>query len=154
MYTTSDMNGHIYSTTLYFNQLATDETLNLATTPDLFVEDKQLWENPTCEGRLICHEGCVSSLKKSNPINLPRLVKRGAGFPNPLRALIGSNQLWRDNDSRYEIIWHADTHISCTNAKILMLLNSLVQRVYTVSPSGLQYYVKIHTLLNSWECKF
>ena len=33
-----------------------------------FKEHKQLWENPTCEGRLICPEGRVSSLNKCNPI--------------------------------------------------------------------------------------
>ena len=68
MYTTSDMNGHISCTTLYLNELATDEILNLTTPPDLFAEDKQIWKNPTCDGRLIYPEGCVSSLNKSNPI--------------------------------------------------------------------------------------
>ena len=33
--------------------------------------------------------------------NSPRLVKREAGFPNPRRVLIGSNQLWRVSDSPY-----------------------------------------------------
>ena len=33
--------------------------------------------------------------------NSPRLVKREAGFPNPWRALIGSNQLLRVKDSPY-----------------------------------------------------
>ena len=69
MYATSDMNGHISSTTLYLDYLATDKILNLTTPPGLFVEDKQIWENPTCEGRLIYREGCVSLLKKSNLIN-------------------------------------------------------------------------------------
>ena len=50
IYTTSGMNGHISSTTFFFNELATDKILNLTTPPDLFVEDKQIWENPTCEG--------------------------------------------------------------------------------------------------------
>ena len=38
--------------------------------PSQCVEDKQIWENPTCEGRLIYPypEGCVSSLNQSNPI--------------------------------------------------------------------------------------
>ena len=31
----------------------------------------------------------------------PRQVKREAGFPNPWQALIGSNHLWRINDSPY-----------------------------------------------------
>ena len=69
MYTTSDVNGHISSTTLYLNDLATGEILNLTTPPDLFVEDKQIWENPTCEGRLIYPEGCVLSLNKSDRTN-------------------------------------------------------------------------------------
>ena len=33
--------------------------------------------------------------------NSPRLVKREVGFPDQRRALIGSNQLWRVNDSPY-----------------------------------------------------
>ena len=33
-----------------------------------FIERKQLWDNPTCEGRLICPEGRVSSLNKCNRI--------------------------------------------------------------------------------------
>ena len=36
-----------------------------------------------------------------NQFDSPRLVKREAGFPNPWRALIVSNQLWRANDSPY-----------------------------------------------------
>ena len=69
MYTTSDMNGHISSTTLDLNELATDKILNKTTPLDLFVDHKQIWENPTCEGRLIYPEGCVSSFNKSNPTN-------------------------------------------------------------------------------------
>ena len=70
VYSTCDMNGHISSTTFYLNKLATDEIINLTTPPDFFVEDKQIWENPTCEGRLIYPEGCVLSLNKSNPFPL------------------------------------------------------------------------------------
>ena len=44
--------------------------LTLETPPDyvicLYLE--QLWENPTCEGRLICPEEHVPSLNKCNPI--------------------------------------------------------------------------------------
>ena len=48
--------------------------------------------------------------------NSPRLVKREAGFPNPRRALIGSNQLWRVNDSAYYWEyhpWHVWGHKVC-----------------------------------------
>ena len=69
MYTTSDMNGHISSTTLFLNELATDEILNLTNHPTFaIVDDKQIWENPTCEGRLIYPEWCMLSVNKSNPI--------------------------------------------------------------------------------------
>ena len=37
---------------------------------NLFIELNQLWENPTCEGRLICPGGHVSSIKKYDPIFL------------------------------------------------------------------------------------
>ena len=61
MHTTSDMNGHISSTTLFFKSVSNWRHSQLNNTADVLVEDKQLWENPTCEG-------CVSSLNKSNPI--------------------------------------------------------------------------------------
>ena len=43
----------------------------------------------------------IQAARTTNQFNSPRLVKREAGFPNPRRALIGSNQLWRVNDSPY-----------------------------------------------------
>ena len=56
----------IYPVQLFIsNELATAQILNLTTPPDLFVEDKQTWENPTCEGRLIYPEGCAQILKRS-----------------------------------------------------------------------------------------
>ena len=51
-----------------------------------------------------CHGPYSDSLysgSEHSQFNSPRLVKREAGFPNPRRALIGSNQLWRVNDSPY-----------------------------------------------------
>ena len=44
-----------------------------------FIERKQRWENPTCQGRLICPEGRVSSLNKCNPIqsNTAKLNMKG-----------------------------------------------------------------------------
>ena len=47
------------------------------------------------------HNDSVYSGSEHRQFNSPRLVKREAGFPNPRRALIGSNQLWRVNDSPY-----------------------------------------------------
>ena len=47
------------------------------------------------------HSDSVYSGSEHRQFNSPRLVKRGVGFPNPRRALIGSNQLWRVNDSPY-----------------------------------------------------
>ena len=43
----------------------------------------------------------IASIQVASAASSPRLVKREAGFPNPRRALIGSNQLWRVNDSPY-----------------------------------------------------
>ena len=51
-----------------------------------------------------CHGLPSDSLylgSEHSQFNSPRLVIREAGFPNPRRALIGSNQLWRVNDSPY-----------------------------------------------------
>ena len=47
------------------------------------------------------HSDSLYSGSEHCQFNSPRLVKREAGFPNPWRALIGSNQLWRVNDSAY-----------------------------------------------------
>ena len=47
------------------------------------------------------HSDSLYSGSEHCQFNSPRLVKREAGFPNPQRALIGSNQLWRVNDSAY-----------------------------------------------------
>ena len=47
------------------------------------------------------HSDSLYSGSEHSQFNTPRLVKREAGFPNPRRALIGSNQLWRVNDSPY-----------------------------------------------------
>ena len=47
------------------------------------------------------HCDSVYSGSEHRQFNSPRLVKREAGFPNLRRALIGSNQLWRVNDSPY-----------------------------------------------------
>ena len=47
------------------------------------------------------HSDSVYSGSKHRQFNSPRLVKREAGFTNPQRALIGSNQLWRVDDSPY-----------------------------------------------------
>ena len=51
-----------------------------------------------------CHGPHSDSLYAGNEhsqFSSLRLVKREAGFPNPRQALIGSNQLWRINDSPY-----------------------------------------------------
>ena len=47
------------------------------------------------------HSDSLYSGSEHRQFNSPRLIKREAGFPNPRRALIGSNQLWRVNDSPY-----------------------------------------------------
>ena len=55
------------------------------------------WGN-ACHGP---HSDSLYSGGEHSQFNSPRLVKHEAGFPNPRRALIGSNQLWRVNDSPY-----------------------------------------------------
>ena len=47
------------------------------------------------------HSDSAYSGREHCQFNSPRLVTREAGFPNPWQALIGSNQLWRVNDSPY-----------------------------------------------------
>ena len=61
------------------------------------------------------HSDSLFSGSEHCQFNSPRLVKREAGFPNPRRALIGSNQLWRVNDSAYYREFHkmrlTSTHV-------------------------------------------
>ena len=47
------------------------------------------------------HSESVYSGSEHRQFNSPRLVKREVGFPNSWGAPIGSNQLWRVNDSPY-----------------------------------------------------
>ena len=47
------------------------------------------------------HSDSLYSGSEHSQFNSPRLVKREAGFPKPRPALIGSNQLWRVDDSPY-----------------------------------------------------
>ena len=58
------------------------------------------------------HSDSLYSGSEHSQFNSPRLVKREAGFPNPRRVLIGSNQLWRVNDSPYyrELEWPRVCH--------------------------------------------
>ena len=60
----------------------------------------------SCTAAIRCDNAChgphsdsLYSGSEHCQFNSPRLVKREAGFPNPRRALIGSNQRWRVNDS-------------------------------------------------------
>ena len=70
------------------------------------------WGN-ACHGP---HSDSLYSGSEHSQFNSPRLVKRDAGFPNSRRALIGSNQLWRVNDSPY---YREYVNIG-TNASILL----------------------------------
>ena len=47
------------------------------------------------------HSNSFYSGSEHSQFNSPKLVMREAGFPNSRRALIGSNQLWRVDDSPY-----------------------------------------------------
>ena len=52
------------------------------------------------------HSDTVYSGSEQTQFDTPRLVKHEAGFPNPGRALLGSNQLWRviGIDTNIEVI--------------------------------------------------
>ena len=79
--------------------------------------------------RLFCspppRESRVSGYSWRSQFNSPRLVKREAGFPNPRRALIGSNQLWRVNDSPYYreyVYFHTDLNSALHFCNIILLI--------------------------------
>ena len=59
-----------------------------------------------CIAAIRCGNACYGPYSDSlysgsehRKFNSPRLVKREAGFPKPRQVLIGSNHLWRVNDS-------------------------------------------------------
>ena len=56
------------------------------------------------------HSGSVYSGTQHRQFNSPRLVKGEASFPNPQWALIGSNHLWRVNDSPHYQEFVIETH--------------------------------------------
>ena len=51
------------------------------------------------------HNDSLYSGSEQCQFNSPRLVRREAGFPNPRRALIGSNQLWRVNQTQTQTFY-------------------------------------------------
>ena len=74
------------------------------------------WNSFGCTAAITCGNAChgrhsdsLYSGSEHSQFNSPRLVKREAGFPNQRRALIGSNELWRVNDSPYyrDILFYA-----------------------------------------------
>ena len=92
------------------------------------------WGN-ACHGP---HSDSHYSGSEHSQFNSPRLVKREAGFPNPRRALIGSNQLWRVNDSPYyrEYIEQASTWpitfpINCTLDTLRSRQNDILQTIFS-----------------------
>ena len=56
----------------------------------------------------------IASIRAASTTNFDslRLVKREVAFPNPQRALIGSNQQWRVNDSLYYLMTRYTTENS------------------------------------------
>ena len=58
------------------------------------------------------HSDSIYSGGSLNQFDSRKLVKLEAGLPNPWRALIGSNQLWRVNDSLYCREWSGLTCIA------------------------------------------
>ena len=82
-----------------------------------------------CTGTIRCGNACrgphsdsLYSGSEHSEFNSLRLVKREAGFPNPRRALIGSNQLWRVNDSPYyrELSYMQGSFCVCAQPMSLM----------------------------------
>ena len=86
------------------------------------------WGN-ACHGP---HSDSLYSGSEHSQFNSPRLVKREAGFPNPRRALIGSNQLWRVNDSPHLIIMLISVVLCKIHEKInyLSIFHNHVVRIW------------------------
>ena len=107
------------------------------------------------------HSDSLYSGSERSQFNSPRLVKREAGFPNPRRALIGSNPLWRVNDSPYyrEYV----TNISKALSNILNPLNYIQHisaHIRKYQPFKCRYRMtrywnfvinEIHTILSKWK---
>ena len=81
------------------------------------------------------HSDSLYSGSEHSQFNSPRLVKREAGFPNPRRALNGSNQLWRVNDSPYyrELIHNLGQFWFIVNCMAENKLHQDVHNMFTIS---------------------
>ena len=70
------------------------------------MELKQLWENPTCEGRLICPGGHVSSLNKRNPIQSGLRLALGAFCTSPVSSLYTETNKAPSGECRLKLSMH------------------------------------------------
>ena len=89
------------------------------------------------------HSDSVYSGSEHRQFNSPRLVKREVGFPNPRQALIGSNQLWRVNDSPYYREFHRITGVRTNSTqhkkeKLIPALNFKSLHVKLGSPVNIE----------------
>ena len=92
-----DINGQISSTTAYLNESFTPKMLDLNWSPQLdyttglsnsFLNHKQQRANLTCVGRLICLEGCESTLTNAiPPIDLKGWQSQGNHIDTVLVAI-------------------------------------------------------------------
>ena len=78
------------------------------------------------------HSDSLYSGSEYSQFNSPRLVNREAGFPNPRRALIGSNQLWRVNDSPY----YREFHITNSQVHMNSRKYSLSSMIWSINRIG------------------
>ena len=91
-----------------------------------------------CQGP---HRDSLYSGSEHIQFNSPRLVKHEVGFPDPRRALIGSNQLWRFNDSPY----YREYSCLLKAIQFRVMRNILQQRLRL----GWHFIVHHSTLLNT-----
>ena len=87
------------------------------------------------------HSDSVYSGSEHRQFNSPRLVKREASFPNPRRALIGSNQLWRVNDSPY----YRELSLPASLCPVIMLVRAITHHPLKLGSPNLG-----HSCIRPW----
>ena len=108
------------------------------------------------------HSDSLYSGSEHSQFNSPRLVKREAGFPNPRRALIGSTQLWRANDSPYHTTENSARDHSDANIALGPILKMYIPRQIRIFnalnndgySTGNARQVIIMTFVNTKFCHF
>ena len=102
------------------------------------MELKQLWENPTCEGWLVCPGGHVSSLNKCNPIQSGLRLALGAFCTSPVSSLYTETNKAPLGEWRLKLSMHTWKLVLASTSQHIMPWMNLTEPLdlYAPKPNG------------------